>query len=309
MKRSLVGLTSAAVFSLVLIAAAPAASSQGARFEQSHAALKKSKRGPRGPQGPRGPVGPPGPAGPAGEVGPAGPEGPAGPQGAVGPQGPAGPQGAIGPQGLPGEKGETGDKGEQGPAGVIAPGSVDLGHLAFDPLTQGEFGLFTDLLGAAPEAGDDLRVDWSRVAGVPAGFADGVDDGTIYTTNAPLAVSGSSLGLQSTGCPLNGVWKWGGVAGWVCHPDIDTNSGGDITAVIAGTGLTGGGQLGSVTLSLAAQPVTVDSAGYARLPVTASTPPAGDCNEAGEAGRMTFATSGGTIYVCDGATWRPLAHS
>jgi hypothetical protein len=152
-------------------------------------------------------------------------------------------------------------------------------------------------------------VHWSRVAGVPAGFADGIDDGTVYTTTEPLSVTGASLGLQSAGCPLNGVWKWGGVAGWVCHPDIDTNSGGDITGVVAGTGLVGGGQIGVVTLSLAAQPVTLDAAGYARLPVVASTPPAGDCDSVPEAGRMTFDSSGGTVYVCDGSTWQTLARS
>jgi hypothetical protein len=56
-------------------------------------------------------------------------------------------------------------------------------------------------------------------------------------------------------------------------------------------GLTGGGSLGGVTLSLAATPVTQDAAGYARLPVTPSVPPAADCNEAAEAGRMKFETA------------------
>jgi hypothetical protein len=55
--------------------------------------------------------------------------------------------------------------------------------------------------------------------------------------------------------------------------------------------------------------MTVDSAGYARLPVVAAAPPAADCNEAGEAGRMTFDSSGGTVYVCDGSAWVTLAHS
>ena len=107
---------------------------------------------------------------------------------------------------------------------------------------------------------------------------------------------------------MNGVWKWGGaVSGWLCQQDMDTNSGGDITGVVAGNGLVGGGQIGVVTLSLAAQPVTVDSAGYVRLPVTAATPPAVDCDAAAEAGRMTFASSGGTVYVCDGSNWQALA--
>jgi hypothetical protein len=152
------------------------------------------------------------------------------------------------------------------------------------------------------------RLNWNRLAGLPAGFADGVDDGTTYSANMPVTLSGTEIGLRSAGCPAGGVWKWGGT-GWSCQPDVDTNSGGDITAVVAGTGLTGGGSLGSVTLSLAATPVTQDAAGYARLPVTPSVPPAADCNEAAEAGRMKFETAADVLYVCDGTGWRTLATS
>ncbi len=124
----------------------------------------------------------------------------------------------------------------------------------------------------------------------------------------PLSLSNGTIGLRSAGCPLNGVWKWGGVvSGWLCQQDLDTNGGGDITGVVAGNGLIGGGQIGVVTLSLAAQPVTIDSAGYARLPVVANTPPAVDCDSAPEAGRMTFQSSGGMVYVCDGSAWQTLA--
>ena len=129
----------------------------------------------------------------------------------------------------------------------------------------------------------------------------------VVAANEPLALSDATLGLKSAGCPLNGVWKWGGIAGWVCQPDLDTNSGGDIAGVVAGTGLVGGGQMGVVTLSLAAQPVTIDSAGYARVPVVSVAPPAADCDTVGETGRMTVSSSGGVVYVCDGTGWQSLA--
>jgi hypothetical protein len=64
---------------------------------------------------------------------------------------------------------------------------------------------------------------------VPAGFADGADN--------------DALGALT--CANGQVPKWNGT--WACAADADT--GGDITDVTAGTGLTGGGTAGSVTLS------------------------------------------------------------
>jgi len=163
--------------------------------------------------------------------------------------------------------------------------------------------VFAGLLGSEPGPGDTIRVNWNRLAGLPAGFADGVDDGTTYAASTPVTLSGTEIGLRSAGCPAGGVWKWGG-SGWSCQPDIDTNSGGDITGVVAGTGLTGGGTAGTVTVSLAATPVIQDASGYARMPVTAGAPPAADCDTTGEAGRMSFAPSNNVLYVCDGTTWQ-----
>ena len=285
-------MATAAAFSLVLTAAAPGkptgragnagTASVGAAesapqpttgrsaLERAKTPLTKVKRGPRGPKGLPGRVGPPGPAGPIGPAGPTGSAGPAGADGATGAEGPQGPEGPPGPK-----------------------ANIDL---------------FAALLGSEPAPEDIVRVNWNRLAGLPAGFADGVDDGTTYSANAPVTLSGTEIGLRSAGCPAGGVWKWG-ATGWSCQPDVDTNSGGDITAVVAGTGLTGGGSLGSVTLSLAATPVTQDAAGYARLPVTPSVPPAADCNEAVEAGRMKFETAADLLYLCDGTSWRTLATS
>ena len=274
--RSLAVLATAAAFSLVLTAAAPGTSTGRSAVQRTKKPVPKVKRGPRGPQGPPGRTGPPGPAGPVGPMGPAGPAGPAGPMGPTGPQGETGPQGPMGPQGPQGEPGADAD-----------------------------IGPFAALLGTAPGPEDTVRVNWNRLAGLPAGFADGVDDGTTYTATTPVTLSGTEIGLRSAGCPAGGIWKWGGT-GWSCQPDVDTNSGGDITAVVAGGGLTGGGTIGSVTLSLAATPVTQDAAGYARLPVVTGAPPAADCDEESEAGRMKFDTASAVLHVCDGTSWRTL---
>lgn len=58
----------------------------------------------------------------------------------------------------------------------------------------------------------------------------------------------NALGKASLSCASGQVAKWNGSA-WACADDVDTNSGGDITGVTAGTGLTGGGTSGSVTVN------------------------------------------------------------
>jgi len=72
---------------------------------------------------------------------------------------------------------------------------------------------------------------WTGVSGKPAGFADGVDNDL----------------LGGLSCASGQVAKFNGAA-WACAADAD--SGGDITAVTAGTGLTGGAASGSVTLTV-----------------------------------------------------------
>ena len=91
-------------------------------------------------------------------------------------------------------------------------------------------------LTAAPYATYSLGAPWAGLSGVPGGFADGRDDDT----------------LAALTCGSGQIAEWSGTA-WLCGQD-DVGSGGgggDITGVQAGTGLSGGGPSGDVTLSLA----------------------------------------------------------
>ena len=92
---------------------------------------------------------------------------------------------------------------------------------------------------------------WSGLTGVPTGFADGVDNDTTYTAGTGISLSGTRFSVAAPyrlpqACSTGQIAEWNGSA-WTCAADND--SGGDITAVTAGTGLTGGGTTGSVTLA------------------------------------------------------------
>ena len=85
-------------------------------------------------------------------------------------------------------------------------------------------------LTASPNAVWSATSPWTGIAGKPAGFADDTDN--------------DALGALT--CPDGQIAKRVGGT-WACAGDAD--SGGDITGVTAGTGLTGGGTTGAVTLS------------------------------------------------------------
>lgn len=85
-----------------------------------------------------------------------GPQGPQGPQGIQGPQGPQGLQGIQGPQGDAGPQGAQGPQGVQGPPGTTT---------------------------------------WAGLTGIPAGFADGVDNDTTYFAGSGLSLSGGVFSL------------------------------------------------------------------------------------------------------------------
>ena len=74
--------------------------------------------------------------------------------------------------------------------GTVADGSVTLAKLAFDPATQAELDALAAALAAIGTINASTNpVDWSQLKNVPAGFADGVDDG-----------GGTSSDLVCTGC-------------------------------------------------------------------------------------------------------------
>jgi hypothetical protein len=107
---------------------------------------------------------------------------------------------------------------------VRCPGDDELILLADrQELTPAPYTLYASSAGSAP---------WGGLTGMPAGFADQVDNDL----------------LGSLECADGQTLKWDGTV-WACgEDDIGTNAGGDITAVSAGTGLTGGGESGDLVL-------------------------------------------------------------
>ena len=117
---------------------------------------------------------------------------------------------------------------------------------------------------------------WSGAGWACANDLDTGAAGTITgvtVTPASGLVGGGTTGNISLSLPLTcatgQMLKWNATA-WACANDIDTdtNSGGTITNVAAGAGLTGGGTTGAVTLNIGAGPGILVNADNLQLDTT-----------------------------------------
>ena len=127
------------------------------------------------------------------------------------------------------------------------------------PAGSGDFELLAPRqeLTAAPHAWYARRAPWSGLIGLPAGFADGIDDNTLYTAGGGLTLSGDQFSVDTSliqarvdqACSAGSAIRVINQDGSVTCQSVSGAGGGDITAVYAGTGLLGGSETGDATLS------------------------------------------------------------
>jgi len=111
------------------------------------------------------------------------------------------------------------------PDGTVVCGQTtdpSLNTLARAPLVcgAGEVAKFNGTAWAcAPDIDTDTHADWGTLAGIPAGFADGTDDGLLAETDPSV----NALGKATLSCTAGQVPKFNGTA-WACAVDLNTGT-------------------------------------------------------------------------------------